>query len=101
IRTLKPEDRSQTLPEKKQETIILKKLAQRSLDVLDERYGDLVNRNEHLKTLQARFKNELKHFSTHFEQPYSDQENPMMAHQLAALEIVNEQRKLLHQMNHR
>jgi monovalent cation/hydrogen antiporter len=97
IKTLKLEDKS--MPQKHQETIILKKLAKASLGFLEERYADKVHANEHLKMMKSRLNRELEFFSTDGIEMLSVEKNPMMEHQLIALEMLEEQRGILHKMN--
>jgi monovalent cation/hydrogen antiporter len=66
IRKVKPEDKSATIPEQKQEIIIQKKMAKASLQFLEEKHGDDGLPNEHLNNLRARLKLDLEQFSNQF-----------------------------------
>jgi monovalent cation/hydrogen antiporter len=89
------------MPLRQQETIIMKKLAGVSLNFLEERYADKVNANEHLKIMKSRLRKELEFFSMDGIDLLSKEKNPMMEHQLVALEMLEEQRRVLHKMNHK
>jgi monovalent cation/hydrogen antiporter len=98
IRTLKLEDKS--MPQKQQENIILRKLAKSSLSFLQDRYGDTLNANEHVKMMHSRLNKELEFFSKDITDVSDKESNPMVEHQLIALEMLEEQRRILHKMNH-
>lgn len=98
IRKLKLEDKS--LPPRQQEAIILKKMARASLSFLEERYGNSINANEHVRIMQSRLNIELQFFTSQ-ESVEILEKNPMLEHQLISLEMLEEQRKQLHKMNHR
>lgn len=97
IRMLKLEDRS--MPIKQQETIIMKKLAKVSITFLEERYADRINSNEHIQIMKSRLLKEFEFFSMEGTDTLSVEKNPMIEHQLIALEMLEEQRNLLHKMN--
>lgn len=102
IRKLRPTDNHPGLPEKQQEAIILKKLTLSAINFLERRYGNGGRKNVHIDNMMSRLRIDLQHFTAMAERPSPDDEaNPMMEYQLLSLDIVEEQRKLLHQMNHR
>jgi monovalent cation/hydrogen antiporter len=102
IRKVNMEDRYNVIPENVQETILLKKMSRVSLDFLESTYGSQVGANEHLKNLKDRLQADLKHFTSVYENKLdNDGSNPMTEHQIIYLELLDVQRKLLHQMNHR
>ena len=68
IRKVKPEDKYTTIPEHKQEIIIQKKIAQASLQFLEEKYGKDRLQNEHLNNLYARLKLDLRFFNQELEE---------------------------------
>jgi Na+/H+ antiporter len=88
------------MPSDKQEKIIMHKLAKTSLSFLQEKYGDMVNANEHVRIMQTRLNKELEFFSSIDTEGLSNEKNPILQHQLISLEMVDEQRRLLHKMNH-
>jgi monovalent cation/hydrogen antiporter len=100
IRKVKPEDRSTSIPEHKQEIIIQKKIVQRSLNYLQEKYGNDPVQNEHLNNLLARLQIELDFFQQDFEN-LSNTDNALSSYQRIYLQLLEQQRKLLYEMNHR
>lgn len=101
IRKVKLEDRFTLIPEQKQEIIIQKKIAQDSLKYLDDKYGEDSTKNEHLHNLNARFKIDLKHLNQELEKTDNTKESPLKNFQQVYLEILEHQRKLLDEMNHK
>lgn len=99
IRKMNIESRGMT--QQQQETIIMRKLAKTSLSFLQERYSDKLNANEHLRIMHLRLNKELEFFSMAETNGIAAAKNPLMEHQLIALEMVEEQRQLLHKMNHK
>jgi CPA1 family monovalent cation:H+ antiporter len=97
IRLMNLEDRN--MPARQQETIIMKKMARASISFLEERYADKVKANEHLKIMKSRLNKELEFFSMEGVESLSREKNPMIEHQLIALEMLEEQRRMLHLMN--
>ncbi len=100
IRKVKPEDKSTTIPEHKQEIIIQKKIAQASLQFLEEKYGEDCLLNEHLNNLHARLKLDLRFFNQELEEINNTKENSLKSYQTIYLELLEQQRKLLNEMNH-
>jgi Na+/H+ antiporter len=98
IRKVKPEDKS-TIPEHKQEIIIQKKIAQASLQFLEEKYGDDCLLNEHLNNLHARLKLDLRFFNQELEEINNPKENSLKSYQTIYLELLEQQRSLLNEMN--
>lgn len=102
IRKLHPEDGSAKITPRQQETIILKKMAEASLKLLQDKYGDSEIANEHIRNTRIRLTTELTHFSKTIESElYNDDNNPMIEHQLISLELLEEQRRILYQVNHK
>jgi CPA1 family monovalent cation:H+ antiporter len=82
--------------------IIQKKIAHQSLLFLEEQYKEEVMTNEHVGNLKARLSSSLSYFTSSFEnEPAYDDSNPMKRYQHISLEMLDKQRELLHQMNHR
>ena len=100
IRKLKPQDRFTTIPEDKQEQIIQKKLAQTSLHYLQEKYSNEQEQNPFLKNLLARQQIDLNFFRENEELSEST-ETVKSRFQLIYLELLEQQRKLLSDMNRR
>jgi Na+/H+ antiporter len=99
IKKVKPEDTNKQMPEKKQEIIIQKKIAQASLHYLHEKYGPERLPNEHLDNLAARLQLDLNFFQQDFENPDHLDESTLSAYRRIYLELLDQQRKLLYGMN--
>jgi len=101
IRIVKLEDKFTTIPEHRQEVIIQKKIAQYSLQYLEERYGPDWRENEHLNNLQARLKIDLNFYSRELQEHEDSQPNSLREYQEIYLAMLEHQRKLLREVNHR
>jgi monovalent cation/hydrogen antiporter len=101
IRKINPEDRFTLIPEPRQEKIIQKKLALASLQLLEDKYGKERLHNEHLANLFARLQIEVNFFKRDLEAVSPSTENPLGSFQRVYLELLEQQRRLLHQMNQR
>ena len=84
-----------------QQVIIQKKIAQYSLQYLEEKYGQDGHQNEYLNNLHARLKIDLKSFSRELEELDYTKENALKNYQEMYLELLEHQRKLLTGMNRR
>ena len=100
IRKVRLEDRSM-IPEQKQEIIIQKKMAQYSLQYLNEKYDGKIPDNEHLNNLHARFKIDMKLFGEELENTDRANENALENFRGIYLDILDHQRKVLKEMNRR
>jgi monovalent cation/hydrogen antiporter len=101
IRKIHPEDHSKSLSERKQEIIIQKKMAQYSLEYLDDNYSELWPQNEHLKNLHARLSIDTNFFAIELEATDHSGNDSLVKFQQAYFELLEHQRKLLKQMNRR
>jgi CPA1 family monovalent cation:H+ antiporter len=99
IRKVKPEDKSTAIPEHKQEIIIQKKIAQASLQFLEEKYGEDCLLNEYVNNLHARLKLDLRFFNQELEGINNAKENSLKSYQTIYLEMLDQQRRLLNEMN--
>ncbi|MGA9772177.1 MAG: Na+/H+ antiporter [Blastocatellia bacterium] len=99
IRKVKPGDNNITIPEHKQEVIIQKKIAQASLQFLEEKYGEDCLLNEHLNNLQARLKLDLRFINQESQEINNSKENSLKSYQIIYLELLEQQRRLLDEMN--
>ena len=102
IRKIKPEDRYSSIPEQKQEIIIQKKIALASRQFLEEKYGEEREINKHLNNLFARLEIDLQFFEKLFEEANAEVgggENSLRSFQNIYLEMLDQQRKRLHEMN--
>jgi monovalent cation/hydrogen antiporter len=101
IKKINPQDRNNGLPKKKQETVIMRKLTEVSIKFLKEKYGDQVDANEYTKNMHARLNTELSHFISKYEGTFNPEKDALTEHQLIALEMLEEQRRVLHAVNHK
>jgi CPA1 family monovalent cation:H+ antiporter len=99
IRRVKPEDNFDAVPEREQELIIQRKIAQGSLQFLEEKYGQDVLSNERLNNLRERLKIDLSSFDPEFEAESVPAENSLQKRRIIYLEMLEEQRRLLKEMN--
>lgn len=101
IRKIRPENRSNSLPERQQELIIQKKIAMASLQLLEEKYGEERERNEHLNNLFARLQLDLNFFQQDLEELSKATDNTLTSFQRIYLEMLERQRRWLYEMNRR
>jgi monovalent cation/hydrogen antiporter len=99
IRKLKPEDRYTIIPEQKQEMVIQKKIAASSLKLLDEKYNEDALSNDHLKNLYSKLKIDLSFYSQEIEDSNNGSKSSVKNFQRIYLEVLDQQRKLLTEMN--
>ncbi|HEX2607139.1 MAG TPA: Na+/H+ antiporter [Flavisolibacter sp.] len=101
IRKLKVDDRYTLIPEPKQENIIQKKIAQYSMQFLQDKYqGDQFD-NEHVRNLHARLQLDLNYFNREMEELKQVNNGGLKDYQQVYLELLDHQRKLLMKMNHK
>jgi CPA1 family monovalent cation:H+ antiporter len=101
IRKLQPQQGANAMTEQQQEQIIRRKMAKVSLELLEEKYGEERKGNEHLGNLFAKLQIDLKFFQQDLEVLNQAMDNTMASYQRIYLELLERQRKLLHDMNHR
>lgn len=99
IRKVKLEDKFKSIPEQKQELYIQKKIAQASLHYLQEKYGEERLQNEYLDNLLARLEIDLNFFQREFNVSKEHTENTLSGYQRIYLELLDQQRKLLYELN--
>ena len=101
IRKVNLEDKFSKMTEEEQEFMIQKKIAKNSMKYLEEKYdGDRIT-NEHVKNLYTRLKLDLDFFNRNKEEITNANENTLKDYQITYLELLEQQRKLLNEMNHR
>ena len=100
IRKVKIEDKFTSLSEQYQEIIIQKKIAQNSLQFLEEKYGHERLKNEHLNILFEKLKIDMNFFNQKFEEINSSKGNSLKNYQSIYLELLQHQRSFLEKMNH-
>jgi Na+/H+ antiporter len=99
VRKINPTDKYASIPEPDQEIIIQKKIAKHSLQFLEDNYGEDARVNEHVSNLQARLKIDLLFFDREIEEIKSAKENSLTNYQRIYLELLDQQRRILNEMN--
>jgi Na+/H+ antiporter len=99
IRKVNLEDRYTTIPELKQEIIIQKKMAQYTLQYLEEKYDGDLRTNQHLSNLHSKLKTDLGFFNRELDETNTD--NALKNYQQVYLEVLDHQRGVLNHMNHK
>src|SRR6185369_2830824 len=100
IRKLHPTGYNE-LPEHEQEIIIQKKIAKYSLQFIEDNYGNDALQNEHVSNLQARLKIDFAFLDREIAEITDTKENSHISFQRIYLEMLEHQRNLLDQMNHK
>lgn len=101
IRKIKPASSQYPIPGKEQELIIQKKIALVSLQLLEEKYGEERKQNKHLDNLFARLQIDLNFFQQDHKELLHADGNSLRSFQYIYLELLERQRKLLSDINHR
>jgi CPA1 family monovalent cation:H+ antiporter len=101
IRVLKPISRQETMTETEQELIIQKKIAHTSLQHLEEKYAADLSVNDHLGNFHSRMKLDVAFFNQGFEEIKNASDSSLSQFQRIYLELLEQQRALLHKMNHK
>lgn len=100
ILALKPQDKYANIPETEQETMIQKRMALASLQYLDQEYGKERLQNERLNNLFAMLESDLRAVDGHVQGPDAGSGNSSVRYQAVYLELLEQQRRLLDEMNH-
>jgi len=101
IRKVNLKDNDQVIPQQKQEIIIQKKMAIYSLQYLEEKYSEDWPHNEHLSNLHERLKIDQQFLTLALEKSDNVIESTRENFHRIYLEILEQQRKLLKEMNRR
>jgi monovalent cation/hydrogen antiporter len=101
IRVVNLRDRFRVIPEQKQEIIIQKKLAQASLQFLEEKYSPERAQNEHLDNLFSKLDTDLKFFDRGLEESSLTWQDSLKGYRSVYLEMLERRRELLSKMNRR
>jgi monovalent cation/hydrogen antiporter len=101
VRKVNLKDRFTLIPEQKQEIIIQKKLAQASLQFLEEKYSGERSQNEHLDNLFSKLEIDLRFFDREFEESNLALQNSLKNYQSIYLEMLERRRELLNKINRR
>jgi Na+/H+ antiporter len=99
IGKVKLEDRFSVMTGEEQERIIQKKMAKASLKLLEEKYADQRMQNEHLDNLFSKLQLDINFFQQDAEQLESSNENRLGSYQTIYLDVLEQQRKLLVEIN--
>lgn len=99
IRKVDMDDKYAILPEHRQELILQKKMAQASVQYLEEKYDGLLQTNQHLKSLYTRLKVDVDYFMGQIDESSGDDSRPRNHYHRINLELLEHQRKLLNKMN--
>jgi Na+/H+ antiporter len=100
IRVVQPEDNT-VIPERKQEIIIVKKLAQASLRFLQENYASSRAENEHLDNLFSKLELDVKFYERELAEPDVAWQTSLKKYQTMYLGMLKARRELLGAMNTR
>jgi CPA1 family monovalent cation:H+ antiporter len=101
IRKVKLEDRFSPYSEEKQELIIQKKIAQASLQFLEQRFDGKQFTNEHIEHLYKRLSLERKVLEERLNEEGTTRDEALKDHQTVYLEMLEHQRYFLNDMNQR
>ncbi|ANE51442.1 Na+/H+ antiporter [Flavisolibacter tropicus] len=99
IRKVRLKDKFTTIPEREQEAIIQKKVAQTSIQYLETKHGKEQVANEHFQNLLGRMQLEFNFFQQSLNG--SSPGNARQDFQRIYLELLEHQRLALNEMNHR
>jgi monovalent cation/hydrogen antiporter len=101
IRKVNMEDKYRKITDQEQELIIQKKIAHGSIQYLEEKYGHEKSKNKHLENLMARLQIDLSFLQRDFKEVMNADGNTLASFQRIYLELLEHQRKLLNDINHR
>lgn len=96
IRRVKPEDKYASIPEREQEIIIQKKIAETSLRFLTQKYGRERTHNEHLENLFTKVQSDLRSLRGEVQEANG---NSLAEYETVYLELLERRRSLLNEMN--
>lgn len=99
IRKMEPEEKDVFISNEDQEGIIQKKIAERSIQFLEERYGESLPIHEHAHNLYSKYKIDLSFFDPEAGDTGNTKRTLLRNYQQDYLELLEEQRKLLNEMN--
>ncbi len=99
IKKIKLVDKHTVIPEHEQEWKIQRKIAQFSLNYLDERYGKEEIQNSLLKNLQSRLQAEMEFLNLELDETEDKNHTARSEFQQIYVELLEQQRKLLEDIN--
>jgi CPA1 family monovalent cation:H+ antiporter len=100
IRKVNLEDRYTAIPELRQEIIIQKKMAQHTVQYLEEKYDGDLRKNQHLANLHSKLKTDLGFFNRELDET-TNKDSSLKDYQEVYLEVLEHQREVLNHMNHK
>lgn len=101
IKTFSEESRLPKIPPRRQELIIQKKMAMAVIKHLEEKYEQVWDQNELLHSLHARLNMELRILSRELDtEDFPEEHEILTSFQTIYLEVLEQQRSLLLEMNH-
>jgi Na+/H+ antiporter len=99
IRKVDPEDKYAAIPGQTQEIIIQKKIAQASMQFLDEKHNKTRTQNKHLENLFARLELDMNYFAQELDETNNERDASLKNFQNIYLEMLDRQRNRLNEMN--
>lgn len=101
IRKVKPEARNPPIPQEKQELILQKKLALQAIRYVESAASPDGSPNDYLQNLRARLQLDAAFFTQELAGPTIPPDETMHHFHQNYLALLDQQRNLLHEMNHR
>jgi Na+/H+ antiporter len=99
IRKVNPADIFPQVPQEVQETNIRRKIARASLKVLEKKYPDQQTENHYLNNLREKLNLDLLFFNADTQPATDEDHNTLRNYQAMYLELLEQQRKTLNEMN--
>jgi CPA1 family monovalent cation:H+ antiporter len=99
IRKVNLEDRHSTMSERDQEVTIQKKIAKVSVAHLQDKYAEGRSTDKHFNNLLERLKLDADHLQQDFDKLTNSGEEGLISYQHIYLDLLEQQRKLLNDMN--
>lgn len=99
IRKLNITDEATELRSQEQELVIRRTLAERSLRFIESMQVENAAHNEHLRALASRLKADLTAFGQNLQNFNGQSRDSMRQYQSVYLQLLEEQRKMLHELN--
>jgi CPA1 family monovalent cation:H+ antiporter len=99
IEKVEPEDKYTTMTEHQQERVIQKKIAETSLQFLEQRYGNERAHNEHLNNLYKKLHTELSSLDQQSDEPAKENDTSLDRYHEIYLILLERQRALLNELN--
>jgi CPA1 family monovalent cation:H+ antiporter len=101
IKKMNLENRSKRASEEEQELSIRRAVSETSLKFLEREYGKEYELNEHVRNLSNKLRTDLNVFQKDIRSFNNDHRDGVVQYQNIYVSVLNEQRRLLHELNHR